>query len=420
MLRSVTCLLLFVIGLPTASADVRTMTGRTMGTTYAITAFVREGETLDQTGVDECLAEINARVSTYDPQSELSRFNASRSTDWFEVSDETARVVAHAKEIYELTEGAFDPTVGKVVRMWGFGPDVRTLRAPENEVLEAARVSIGMHRIEVRRSPPALRKHNPLVELDLSAIAKGDAVDTVTALLRERGVTDCLVEIGGEVRAMGTKHGHPWRLGIERPAEIQRSLHAVIELSGASLATSGDYRNYFEQDGIRYSHLIDPKTARPVTHQLASVSIVSDDCMTADALATALLVMGPDDGLEFANDHQITAFFLVRRNDGFTELASLTAQGRFLDPIATPLQEADVPDLLATFLITAAVFGIALLGLAAGLILSNRQLRGSCGGTTDSEGRSACDLCTTPPEECERMQQVIVTGAGPTEVPSGH
>ncbi len=257
--------------------------GRTMGTTYHATFDFNAYDWTEQKiqqAIDGRLAEINSRMSTYDPESELSRFNASRSTEWFPVSAETAKVVAAALDIAQRTGGAFDPTVGPVVNLWGFGPAGRRKAPPSDDEIQTALAQVGYQAIHVQSDPPALRKTNPEAYLDLSAIAKGYAADEVVRLLcpnTKYNTLAAMVEIGGEVRTHGTKSkrdGTPWRLGIERPDSDARLITKVVEIdNGDALATSGDYRNFFEHQGRRYSHTIDPATGRPVEHRLATATV---------------------------------------------------------------------------------------------------------------------------------------------------
>lgn len=297
--------------------------GHTMGTTYSIKlAALPPGLSLEvlKTAVEARLERVNALMSTYRPDSELSRFNASRSTDWFSADPELVELVARAESISRLSDGAFDVTVGPLVDLWGFGPELKDFRIPDEQTIAQTRARVGHARLHWRQDPPALRKDQADLELDLSAIAKGHGVDQVAAVLDQLGVTDYLAEIGGELRARGTKPGgESWRIAIERPEAGTRTAYRVIELNDAAMATSGDYRNFYEQDGRIYSHTIDPMTGRPVEHTLASVTVIADDCATADGLATALLVLGPERGFERAQAAGITAFFVSRQGDDFVD-----------------------------------------------------------------------------------------------------
>lgn len=303
--------------------QVPSVTGFTMGTAYTVkVSQVPSGTRLESlhAEVDRRLQQINTLMSTYLDDSELSRFNRCEDNGWFDVSRETATVVAAAMDVSRKTDGAFDATVGPLVNLWNFGPDPRLGQVPSAAEIERERERVGYQRLEVRLSPPGLRKTHPGVYLDLSAIAKGYAVDEVAELLIQRGVPGFMVEVGGEVRTLGRRpDGQPWRIGIEKPVDFQRTVQQVVELTSKSLATSGDYRNFFEKDGRRYSHEIDPQTGYPVQHELASVSVISDSCMLADAWATGLMVAGPEAALRLAREHGLEVLLITRKQDGFEE-----------------------------------------------------------------------------------------------------
>ena len=300
-----------------------TLTGFTMGTTYSVKlAEFPTDVDLDalHAEVDQRLQQINALMSTYAPDSELSRFNRHQEDSWFEVSLETATVVAAAQQISRESDGAFDVTVGPLVNLWNFGPEPQPGQIPTAAEIERERSRVGYQSLHVRTSPPALRKTRPDIYVDLSAIAKGYAVDAVAELLERRGVGAFMVEIGGEVRTRGKKRdGQPWRIGIEKPIGLTRSVQQVVQLAGESLATSGDYRNYFEMEGHRYSHGIDPRSGYPAEHELTSVSVITDNCMMADGWATALLVAGPEAALRLARQHSLDVLLILRTEEGFQE-----------------------------------------------------------------------------------------------------
>lgn len=309
------------------------LAGPTMGTRYSVRVVDPSG-TADadalQQMIDLRLADINRMMSTYDPESELSRLNRSQSTDWFAVSPETAEVVAAAREIADRSSGAFDPTVGPLVNRWGFGPDKEFSAPPSEEEIDSLRRAVGYELVAVRLDPPAIRKSRPDVYLDLSAIAKGFAVDEISELLTDQGYRNSMVEIGGEVRTRGTKpENQPWRIGIEKPLSGKRTVHKLIELADHGLATSGDYRNFFEVDGKRYSHTIAPTTGEPVEHHLATVSVIADTCMEADALATALLVKGDMAGYDWCREKDIAAYFVIRRDGQYVEKLSPAFADKF-------------------------------------------------------------------------------------------
>lgn len=273
--------------------------------------------------IDRKLAWVNGMMSTYDPESELSRFNATGSTAWFEVSKPLAELVDRAQAYAILSDGAFDVTVGPAVRLWGFGPDGVRFEPPADDAVAAVLERIGYAHLQVRHSPPGLRKARADLDVDLSAIAKGYGVDQIAAVLDEAGMSDYLVEIGGELRASGKRpDGNPWRIAVERPDPATREVYGVVELSDAAMATSGDYRNFFEHAGKLYSHTIDPARARPVEHSLASVSVIAENCASADALATTLLVLGPERGFEAALGQGAAVLFVLRAGDGFEHRAT--------------------------------------------------------------------------------------------------
>ncbi|MEW4529464.1 FAD:protein FMN transferase [Maioricimonas sp. JC845] len=394
--------------------ELVSLSGETMGTTWHVKVTPPSAEfdadPLKQE-IDATLERINDQMSTWREDSELSRFNRHESDDWFDVSPETATVVAAALELAKRTGGAFDPTVGPLVRLWHFGPDPGQRDVPDDAEIAAAKDRVGYDKVEVRLEPPALRKSQPDVELDLSAIAKGFGVDAVTAVVQEAGATGAMVEIGGEVRTFGTKpDGTTWKIGIEQPTVGRRVVGRVVTLESKSLATSGDYRNFFEAEGKRFSHTIDPRTGHPATHDLASVSVVADDCMRADGWATALMVLGPEAGMALAEEDGMAVSFVIRSGDTFVTESTASFASLFADP-----EQAAGPSLMGTFLLTAAFFALAICGLAVGVIFSNRRLRGSCGGMDglkDEKGNPICQACTRPREECTEFRQTVADSAG--------
>lgn len=300
--------------------------GATMGTAYSV-VVADPPASMDaaalRAGVEEVLERIEASMSNWRQDSELSRFNRLRSEDWMPVSPALAEVVAAAQEVSRATGGAFDVTVGPLVDLWGFGPRGGVVDVPAPAAVAEARARVGYAQLHVRRDPPALRKTLPDLEVDLSAIAKGYGVDAVAAWLRGQGLTDFLVEIGGEVVARGERAGGgPWRVGIERPEPGATRVERVVLLRDQALATSGDYRNYFEIDGTRYAHAIDPASGRPVRHPPAAVSVLAPDCMTADAWATALMVLGRERGVPLARTHGLEVLVVEMRGGNLRSYAT--------------------------------------------------------------------------------------------------
>lgn len=297
--------------------------GLVMGTSFSVkaTRFPEgvDGETL-KGELDAVMEEVDRQMSTYRNDSALSLFNRSRGGGWHPVPRELAAVVAEALQVSRWSGGAFDITVGPLVNLWGFGPDPRRQEPPLPEAVVAALERTGYHHLEVRLEPPALRKKRPGLYVDLSAIAKGFAVDRLAMQLEEKGIHDYLVEIGGELRLAGHRpRGGPWRIAIEKPVPKVREVAKILSLTDIAIATSGDYRNYFEVDGRRFSHTIDPRSGRPVSHRLASVTVLSHTTMRADALATALMVLGPEEGFARAQREGVPALFLIKEDGGFSE-----------------------------------------------------------------------------------------------------
>ncbi len=298
------------------------MNGATMGTTYTVKVVVNDDEDAAHTRlavkVDNVLSSVDNALSTYIEGSEVTIFNQRGAGD-FAVSDDLLEVAAEAQRISRLSGGAFDITVGPLVDAWGFGPQGAT-DVPSDQTIGQLLSVTGFEHLSVDRENGLLRKDAPAVRIDLSAIAKGFAVDRVAEALIGDGHTDFMVEVGGEVRASGRNvERRVWRIGIERPEDGGRAVHTAIPLPDLALATSGDYRNFVMRDGVRISHTIDPRIGRPIAHDLASVSVIHARCMTADALATALEVLGPVEGMATASSHAIPALFLVRMDDGSFE-----------------------------------------------------------------------------------------------------
>lgn len=306
--------------------DAISFGGPTMGTSYTIKLpHLESGHDVDRLAreIAGTLEAVNQRMSTYLPESELSRFNRANAATWTPVSDETLTVIERSRQLYQITGGAFDPTVGPIVDLWGFGPDGGKEQIPPTESLAAVAETVGLSKVETQSDKPALRKSASGVRLDLSGVAKGFAVDLVAKHLSDKGITNYLVEVGGELRASGLgPAGRSWRVGIERPTLASSAIQHVVELGKEALATSGNYRIFFEQNGRRYSHIINPQTGQPVDHDLASVTVVAQTTLEADALSTAMLVLGRDDGLRLANENNIAAYFITGSDGSFKATAS--------------------------------------------------------------------------------------------------
>jgi len=302
--------------------------GASMGTTYTVrvvTGDVWDSAKHDRVGtrIRQALDDVESKMSTYLDSSELSRFNKTPSVDPFPVSPETFEVVSQAYALSELTGGALDITVGPLVDAWGFGPVVPDDLPPDPEFLTQLLGHRGYRKLELDPIASTVRKTDPELQCDLSAVAKGYGVDRVATVLVEDGLTRFMVEVGGEVVTRGlSQRDGPWQIAIERPV-LGAGVQRVVPLRDQAMATSGDYRNVREVDGRLLSHTIDPRTGRPVEHRLASVTVVAESCLVADGLATALNVLGPDGGYDLAVAEGWAALFLVRaEGDTIVELAT--------------------------------------------------------------------------------------------------
>ena len=293
------------------------ITGETMNTYYRITIRSAQEDTMLNNEVREVLRQINNEMSVFENFSDISQFNKNPDTGWIDIPEELSVVLKEAYRVYQQTNGYFDPSVGRLVDLWGFGNN-KIQRIPTTEEIKEAQKTVGFNKIGFSRDFRKAQKHNPDIYLNLSSIAKGYAVDKIAALLDQKGYTDYIVEIGGEVRAKGSrgKKSKGWNLGIARPEEGKvTNYEYVVSLSNMSVATSGDYRNNFYIDNKRYSHTLNPKTGLPIDHNLAAVTVFDKECMKADALATGIMVMGEVKGLEFANNNRIPVVMFVRSDN---------------------------------------------------------------------------------------------------------
>lgn len=294
------------------------LTGSTMGTTYHIT-IVTDNQQLDtkqlQNDIDQGLAEINQQMSTYIDNSEISRFNQYAQGDWFPISNELLTVIRSAVKAHTISNGAFDPSIYPLVSLWGFAKPIKVSPPSESEIQAALR-TMGLNHLKIRFSPPALAKDIPQLSLDLSAIAKGYGVDALANLLKQKGFQNYLVEIGGEIYAAGSNpNQEAWRIAVEQPDSdiLMQSPTSIqgLSLSNQAVATSGNYRNYYEYEGQRYAHTLDPTTGRPAHNSLASVTVIHPSTMWADAMATTIMVMGVKKGLAFANQQKLPVFMVI-------------------------------------------------------------------------------------------------------------
>jgi FAD:protein FMN transferase len=303
------------------------ISGPTMGTTYSI-KVADPPPKIDGAAVraaaNEVLDRIDRSMSGYRADSEISRFNSAASTQWFDVSSDLAIVVDAALHVSQQSGGAFDITVGPLVAAWGFGASGEPIDLPDEARLSELRAQVGYQKLHARVNPPALRKEDPGLLVDLNGIAPGYAVDLLAQKLQSMAIEHFMIDIGGEVRAQGRNaRGQLWRIAVERPLDAEPEPYAIVQLDNASVTTSGEYRHYFDRHGQRYSHTIDPRTGRPVAHNLASVVVIGSTSMHADAWATALNVLGTTEGHALATKLDMPVLFI-------------DAEGGMLRSVTTP------------------------------------------------------------------------------------
>ncbi|BAN47865.1 FAD:protein FMN transferase [Metapseudomonas resinovorans] len=323
MARSLVLLLSASLLLAGCGETLEQFGGPTMGSSYSV-KYVRgaSGPSVEQARgeVEGILAEIDRQMSTYRNDSEVERFNALPAGSCLALPGPMLELVAFAGQLSKDSDGAFDMTVEPLLNLWGFGPQSRGDQVPSPEAIAAAKAVVGQQHLTVRGQE--LCKDAP-VQLDFNSIAAGYAVDRVVARLGELGVGSALVEITGELKAVGRKpDGMPWRIAIEAPRDDRQVAQKIVQLDGLGVSTSGDYRNYFEKNGKRYSHTIDPKTGAPISHSLAAVTVVDESALRADGLSTLLMVLGPEAGEAYAERQGIAAFFVTRAGEGFVSHGS--------------------------------------------------------------------------------------------------
>ena len=314
---------------PARERHVSEFRGFTMGGTFSVKIVTAkdELETRDLDGVDRrlrsSLDRIEGLMSTWDPDSELSRFNRSTSLEPYSVAPETFDVFKWSLEVGSLTRGALDVTIGPLVDAWGFGPGGPRNSLPTDEEIARLLQAVGPGRIALDPAVRTVRKTRPDVGCDLSSVVPGYAADRLWTELADRGFTDFLIDVGGEVRTRGRNEtGAPWRVAIERPALHGDAIQRLVAISDLAITTAGDYRKYREVDGRRVAHILDPRTGRPLTHRLASVTVIDALAVRADAFDTALMVLGTDEGMALATKLNLAALFIERSGDGFSERAT--------------------------------------------------------------------------------------------------
>ena len=311
---------------PASERQVSEFRGLAMGGTYSVKIVTPKDE-LETPGLHDVdralrstLDRIEGLMSTWDRDSELSRFNRSTSLQPFSVSPETFDVFKWSMDVGILTGGALDVTIGPLVDAWGFGPSGPRNAAPTNEEIARLQEAIGPDRIELNRAALTVRKTRPDVRCDLSSVVPGYAADRLSTELSNRGFTDFLVDVGGEVRTRGRNGtGAAWQVAIERPEPDSDVIQRLVPISNLAITTAGGYRKYREVDGQRVTHILDPRTGRPLTHRLASVTVIDALAVRADAFDTALMVLGADEGMALAKKLDLAVLFIERTNEGFSE-----------------------------------------------------------------------------------------------------
>lgn len=299
--------------------------GPTMGTVWTVrVSRMPDGVSGPElrSSIEALLEQVNAEMSTYCADSLITAFNTAPAGETFPLPAGFAAVLTEALYWAEASGGAFDPTAGPLVNLWGFGPAHRDSVVPEPAAIERALAEVGWRRLPFDPQRAELTQPGGMA-LDFAGIAKGWGVDFVADHLVELGLAGFLVDIGGDLRTHGRRaDGRPWRVAVERPTPGARDFHAVLEVESVALATSGDYRNFFEAGGQRYSHLIDPRTGYPVEHATVSVTVAAERCTTADALATALMVLPIDEAWALAVERDLAVLWLLADNGELAERAT--------------------------------------------------------------------------------------------------
>jgi thiamine biosynthesis lipoprotein len=308
-------------GLTGCATPPPVLKGEGLGSTWSVklATVPPVGSNVVQRGIQTRVDEVARNLSRWDSSSRMSEINAASSDDWQAVPPVLFEPLSYALWLAADTGGAFDPTVAPLVDVWGFGTTGRRYEPPTGDAISAARSHVGYNRIALDSEARRVRKPTGM-QLDLSSMTHGFAADRIAGYLNDIGVSSYLVDVGSEIRARGeSPEGEAWRVAVERPPEAPSGPMHVISLRNAGIATSGNYRYYFDYNGRRYSHRIDPRTGAPVAHDLASVTVIDPLCLHADALATALTVLGPDEGMKYATDRNIAALFVFRVGERLVE-----------------------------------------------------------------------------------------------------
>lgn len=307
----------------TPKAAVTVLEGKTMGTFWRVSVVgvdkfrAEELRTKVQTQLDG----DDRLLSTWKNDSALMRFNQSRSTTPWPVNEAMADIVTESLHIGRKTQGAMDITVGPLVNLWGFGPDKQPVSTPTQAQIDAAKARTGLDKLTVinRADRQYLQKSIPDLYVDLSTVGEGYAADHLARLMTEEGISRYLVSVGGALVSRGMNaDGQPWRVAIQKPTDRENAVQAIVDINGHGISTSGSYRNYYELDGKRISHVIDPQTGRPITHKLVSVTVIAPTALEADAWDTGLMVLGTEKAQQVVREQGLAVYMIMKEGDGFT------------------------------------------------------------------------------------------------------
>lgn len=319
-------------GCESSAERIEELSGPTMGSTYTIKYVYKKDTTpaADAVGVEiqSILDKIDREVSTYRLDSDIARFNQSPANTCMSMPQSVLDLTQYGYQLSQLSDGAFDLTLGPLLDIWGFGPQSRGKSVPSAEEIATAKAQTGYQHIRVVDGQLC---KDADVQIEFNSIAAGYTVDRISERFAELAIDSYMIEVTGEIIAAGRKpDGSPWRIALEQPlSDGQRVIQRVLELDGYGVNTSGDYRNYFEEGGVRFSHTLDPQTGAPISHRLASVTVVDKSTLHADGLGTLLLVLGPERGLAFAEEHNVAAFFVMRADNGFVTQVSTEFSKKF-------------------------------------------------------------------------------------------
>lgn len=320
-----------------SSESLEHFAGPTMGSTYSV-KYVRSRATPEQAylqeGIESILAEIDVQMSTYRDDSLLEGFNRAPAGSCQPMPEAVLELVRVGETLNRSSEGALDLTLDPLLKLWGFGPRGRNEQVPDAQAIAEARERTGHQFLSIEGEQLCKSAD---IQLDFNSLAAGYAVDRMADWLEKQGVNRYLVEATGELKARGRKpDSSAWRIAVEAPRDDQRVAQRILALDGLGVSTSGDYRNYFEQDGQRYSHTLDPRSGRPISHTLAAVTVVHPQTVQADALSTLLMVLGPEQGMAYAEREGLAALFVQRRGESFVSQASPAFDALFPAQEETP------------------------------------------------------------------------------------